>query len=173
MLTTPGSYAAWASWLGAFARGEDLPNHHLSPVDDQLGPHMQERLLQRVAAAFEARARTWNETLRRHLAAGVARDPTELGSLLVAARGRLQPLRELTTNSRLPAEVQQRLHDALSEMISGAQQNLEHSVRSQPHGAERLLAVARENSLAGALTSPRMPTHHPQPPPAVGRRVIL
>jgi hypothetical protein len=98
---------------------------------------------QRVAAAFEARARTWKETLRRHLAAGVARDPAELGALLVAARGRLQPLRELTTNSRLPAEVQQRLHDALSEMISGAQQNLEHSVRRQAIQAVMCRAVQR------------------------------
>lgn len=173
MLTTPGPYAAWASWLDAFARGEDLPDHHLPPVDEQLGPHMQQRLLQRVAAAFQARARIWNETLRRHLAASAARDPAELGALLVAARGRLQPLRELAASSRLPSEVRQSLHDALSEMISGAQQNLEHSVRRQPHDAERLLAIARENSLAGALKPPRMPAHRTQPPPAAGRRVIL
>jgi hypothetical protein len=174
VLTTPGPYAAWVSWLDAFARGEDLPNQHLCAVDEQLGPHMQQRLLRRVAAAFEARARVWNETLGRHLAASVAREPAELGALLVAARSRLQPLRELTTESRLPAEVRQRLSDALSEMIKGSQQNLEHSVRRAPQGAERLLAVARENSLAGALTSPRMPAHRTQPPPpAAGRRVIL
>lgn len=173
MLTAPGPYAAWASWLDAFARGEDLPSHHLSPVDQQLGPHMQQRLLQRVAAAFQTRARMWNETLRRHLAASADRDPTEFGALLVAARGRLQPLRELSTNSRLPSEVRQSLHDALSEMVSGAQENLEHSARRAPHDAERLLAIARENSLAGALKSPRMPAHRTQPPPAAGRRVIL
>jgi hypothetical protein len=172
--TIPGPYAAWVSWLDAFARGEDLPNQHLSTVDEQLGPHMQQRLLRRVAAAFEARARLWNEALSRHLAAGVAREPAELGVLLVAARGRLQPLRELSTDSRLPAEVRQSLHDALSGMIRGSQQNLEHSVRRQPQDAERLLAIARENSLAGALTSPRMPAHRTQPPPPpAGRRVIL
>lgn len=173
MLTTPGPYAAWVSWLDAFARGEDLPNQHLSVVDEQLGPHMQQRLLRRVAAAFEARARMWNETLSRHLAASVAREPSELGALLVAARGRLQPLRELTTESRLPAEVRKSLSDALHEMIKGSQRNLEHSVRRAPQSAEQLLAVARENSLAGALTSPRMPPHRTQPPPPAGRRVIL
>ena len=173
MRITPGSYASWVSWLDAFARGEDLPDQHLSAVNEQLGPHMQQRLLQRVAAAFEARARMWNETLSRHLAASVAGEPAELGALLVAARGRLQPLRALSTDHRLPAEVRQSLAEALSEMIRGSQENLEHSVRRAPQEAERLLAVARENSLAGALASPRMPAHRTQPPPPAGRRVIL
>jgi hypothetical protein len=172
--TAPGPYAAWVSWLDAFARGEDLPSQHLAAVDDRLGPHMQQRLLQRVAAAFEARARMWNETLRRHLAASVAREPAELGTLLVAARGRLAPLCELSTDHRLPAEVRQSLHDALSEMISGAQQNLEDSARRQPYGAEQLLAITRENNLTGALRPPQMPPQRTQPlPPAAGRRVIL
>ncbi len=169
MLTVPGPYAAWASWLDAFAAGADLPSRHLTPVDEHLGPQMQERLLRRVAAAFEARARIWGDTLRRHLSAGVVREPAELGALLVAARGRLRPLRALAADTRLPPEVRTNLRDALEELLRSAQDNLEHSVRRRPHGAERLLAIVRENSLLAGPPPPRAPVD----PPPVGRRVIL
>jgi hypothetical protein len=178
VLTAHGPYRAWASWLEAFGRGEDLPNRHLVPLDEHLGVAMRERLLDRLAAAFRARADIWADMLRRHLAAGAIREPRELGATLVAARARLQPLRALAADLRLPEEVRTALTDALREMVAEAQRSLESSARREPRGAEELIAVIRENHLSAALSVPIHPAGpaaqgRPQPPPPVGRRVIL
>ena len=175
MVTAHGCYAAWASWLDAFAKGEDLPSQHLAPVDEHLGPQMQGRLLFRLKTAFETRAQTWGVTLRRHLAVGTVRQPAELGAMLVAARGRLQPLRALTADVRIPEQVRASMVDALREMLRSAQDSLENSVRHQAQGAETLLAVVRENSLLAALDPPTLPASGQQRQllPPVGRQVIL
>lgn len=175
MVAAHGNYAAWAAWLEAYGRGTDLPSRHLTAIDDGLGPHMQERLLLRIKAAFEERTRLWSETLRRHLESGAVREVRELGAALVAARGRLQPLRLLTTDPRLPEPVRSGMRDALAEMLRSSQDSLENSVRRQPRDSERLLAVVRENTLTAALDPPVLPparTGSALPPPA-GRQVII
>lgn len=177
VLSAHGPYAAWASWLDAFARGEDLPLHHLVPIDEELGAHMRGRLLVRLEAAFRARANLWADALRRHLAAAPAREPADLRPVLVAARNRLQPLRALAADPRLPDDLQAALADALRAMVAEAQESLENSARRQRQGAAEILAVIRENHLLAALTAPTATgtTAGPQsqsPFPA-GRRVIL
>jgi hypothetical protein len=171
-----GPYAAWASWLEAFSRGEDLPDRHLAPVDEQLGVEMRGRLLVRLEAAFRARAQLWADVLRRQLDAGALRGLSEVATTLVAARNRLQPLRRLAADPRLPEEVRSALTDALRTMVNEAQESLEQSARRQPRGAEQLLALMRENNLPAALTVPTsagvaLPPSAPASPP--GRRVIF
>jgi hypothetical protein len=176
VLSAHGPYAAWASWLDAFAQGEDLPAHHLVPVDEQLGAQMRGRLLIRVEAAFRARAGLWADGLRRHLDAAPARRPSELRPVLAAARNRLQPLRTLAADPRLSEDVRTALADALRAMVTEAQESLENSARRQPQAAEEILAVVRENHLLAALTSPNSAaTPHPQSQASfpAGRRVIL
>ncbi|TCK22272.1 hypothetical protein [Pseudonocardia endophytica] len=172
MRTAHGPYAEWVSWLDAFARGEDLPSRHLTVVDEQLGPHMVGRLLDRLAAAFRARADRWTDTLRRHLDVGPLGTPTELAAILVAARGRLRPLTALAADPRLPEEVRTALSTALRDLTGQAQDSLEQAVRRRP-GADRLIATVRENRLT-AVPPPAPPMASPgAPPPPVGRRVIL
>jgi hypothetical protein len=176
VVSAHGPYAAWASWLDAFSRGENLPDRHLMAVDEQFGAHMRSRLLARLEAAFRARAELWAQTLRRQLDAGPLRGPSELATTLVAARNRLQPLRAVAGDPRLPEEVRTALADALRKMVNEAQESLERSARRQPHGAEQLLAVMRDNNLPAALTapSPRADAHRAAAPgPPVGRRVIF
>lgn len=174
MVGAHGDYAAWAAWLEAFAQGTDLPSRHLAVIDDHLGPHMQERLLLRLKAAFEERARAWSETLSRHLASALVRDVRELAAALVAARGRLQPLRLLTIDTRLPESVRDGMRDALAELLRSSQDSLENSVRRRPRDSERLLAVVRENALPAALHPPvlRRARAAAAPPPP-GRRIII
>ena len=176
MLSAHGPYAAWASWLEAFSRGEDLPDRHLAAVDDQFGAQMRGRLLVRLEAAFRARAELWAAVLQRHLDAGPLRGPSELATTLVAARNRLQPLRRLSADPRLPEEVRSALADALRKMVNEAQESLERSARRQPHGAEQLIAAMRENNLPAALTAPPSApaaARPATPAPPVGRRVIF
>jgi hypothetical protein len=177
MLSAHGPYAAWASWLDAFARGEDLPLHHLVPIDDELGAHMRGRLLVRLEAAYRARAGLWADALRRHLAAAPTRAPGDLRPVLVAARNRLQPLRALAADPRLPGELRTALADALRAMVAEAQESLENSARRQRQGAAEILAVIRENHLLAALTAPTATGTTPGPqiqnPTPAGRRVIL
>lgn len=165
MHRVPGPYAAWASWLTAFGRGTDLPTDHLSPVDADMGPHMQARLLHRVNEAFVARQRLWARALQRDL------DVAGLTALsLVEIRVRLRPLVGLTRNALLPEAVRVALSDALAETVTSAQRNLEDAVRRLPHSTDVLLGVLRDNKLTAALA---------EPPPAdeqhdrVGRTVIL
>ena len=176
MLSAHGPYAAWASWLDAFARGEDLPLHHLVPIDDDLGAHMRGRLLVRLEAAFRARAGLWADALRRHLAAAPASAPGDLRPVLVAARNRLQPLRALAADPRLPDDLKAALADALRAMVAEAQESLENSARQERQCTAELLAVVRENHLLAALTSPApavVPHPSGQVPFPAGRRVIL
>lgn len=174
MVGAHGDYAAWAAWLEAFARGTDLPSRHLVIIDDDLGPHMQERLLLRLKEAFEERARLWSETLRRHLASAAVREVRELGAVLVAARGRVRPLLLLTTDTRLPQPVRSGMHEALTHLLRSSQDSLENSVRRQPRDAQRLLAVVRENALPAALDPPALrPVRAAAAPPPAGRRVII
>ena len=133
-------------------------------------------LLVRLEAAFRARAELWAAVLHRHLDAGPLRGPNELATTLVAARNRLQPLRRLSADPRLPEEVRSALADALRKMVNEAQESLERSARRQPHGAEQLLAVMRENNLPAALTAPPSApgaARPATPAPPVGRRVIF
>lgn len=173
-LTAPGDYAVWASWLDAFGRGEDLPDTHLAPVDERMGPHMQERLLRRVAAAFECRAQRWSDTLTRHLASGAVGRPAELAAALVAARGRLRPLQRLAGDQRLPEAVRTSLAAALTQLLTSTQDSLERSARNNPATAQQLLAVVRANTLlAGHAVAAGPAGPAGQVPPPVGRRVIL
>lgn len=169
-LGAPGPYAAWVSWLDAFAHGEDLPQAHLTTVDERMGPHMQERLLRHLAAAFEARARRWSDVLTRHLGSDTVRRPAELAAALVAARGRLRPLRRLADDGRLPEAVREELHRALGQMLSSAQESLERSARRGPGAGEQLVAVVRTNSLLAPAPAPPPAA---APPRSAGRRVIL
>lgn len=172
VLGAPGGYEAWASWLDAYALGEDLPSAHLPPVDERLGPHMQERLLRRVAAAFETRARRWGDTLTRHLSSATVRQPAELAAALVAARGRLRPLHSLAADLRLPEELRAEMAGELSRMLQESQDGLERSARRQLGSAEQLLAVLRSNSLLATPPAPQCSNPvRPACPP--GRRVIL
>ena len=171
MLGVPGQYAAWASWLDAFGRGEDLPDTHLTPIDERMGPHMMERMLRLLAAAFEARAKRWGDLLTRHLASETVRRPSELSAALVAARGRLRPLRRLADDRRLPEQVRAELAKSLVQMLSTAQDSLEQSARRQAGGSEQLLALVRTNSLLVA-PPPAATTPIPSARPTV-RRVIL
>jgi hypothetical protein len=161
-----GPYAAWASWLTAFGRGEDLSADQLVPVDEDMGPHMQSRVLQRLNEAFVARQRVWDQALVRDL------DADGLSALtLVAARIRLRPLVALTRNPLLPDTVRTALRDALTETVRSAQRSIEDSVRRQPGAVDRLLGVVRENALTAALSEPP-PVTAPRAGPA-GRTVIL
>lgn len=172
--TAHGPYAAWASWLDAFGRGEDLPSGHLTVVDEQLGPQMAGRLLARLETAYRCRAEHWSDTLRRHLDAGPLGSPEQLAAVLVAARGRLRPLSALAADPRLPELVRTSLSTALREMTEQAQDSLERAVRRRPVGAERLLCTVRENRLT-APPPPVAPPVRPGSAPShpVGRRVIL
>lgn len=173
MRTAHGPYAAWVSWLDAFGRGEDLPSGHLTVVDEQLGPQMVGRFLERLETAFRARAERWGDTLRRHLDVGPLGSPTELAAILVAARRRLRPLTALANDRRLPEQVRTSLSTALREMTEQAQDSLEQAVRRKPVGADRLIATVRENRLTTVPSPAPRPASPGAPPPPVGRRVIL
>jgi hypothetical protein len=176
MTAAHGPYASWASWLDAFGRGEDLRSEHLVTLDERVGPHMQQRLLQRVAAAFEARAQLWADRLRRRLGAGALRSHAELAYALVNARGGLAPLLRLADDARLPEPVRTELRAALRTMVDNAQRSLEDSVRVGQGGSEPLVAVIRENSLVAALTARPAPTGGrpaADPPAVTGRHLIL
>jgi hypothetical protein len=160
-----GPYAAWASWLTAFGRGEDLATTHLAPVGDEMGPHMQARILRRLNEAFVARQRRWEEALDRDL------DVTGLTPLsLVDARTRLRPLVALTRNGLLPENVRTALREALAETIRSAQRGLEDAVRRQ-RSADHLLGILRTNTLTAALAEP--PTAGAESHGPAGRTVIL
>jgi hypothetical protein len=172
VLGAPGAYEAWVGWLDAYARGEDLPAGHLQPVDERMGPHMQERLVRRIAAAFETRARRWGDTLTRHLGSATVRRPAELAAALVAARGRLRPLQILANDPRLPEAVRAGMTAAMTQMVHEAQDSLERSARRQLGSSEQLLAVLRQNTLVAV--PPPVPSTTSQPPSSPpGRRVIL
>ncbi|GAB3735050.1 hypothetical protein GCM10027598_60910 [Amycolatopsis oliviviridis] len=152
MHRTPGAYAAWVHWLGAFGRGEDLPSGHLVSVGVDLGPQMLERLTRHIAEAFHARQRKWSDALIRDqqmLLADPARAVTAIAVILADARRRLRPLVALTGHPALPAELRESLATALKETVTSSQRSLEDSAREAP---VELRNAIRQNSLIPALT---------------------
>jgi hypothetical protein len=172
MLDVPGSYEAWARWLHAFGNGEDLPTDQLCPMDEQLGPQMQSRLLARLADAFHERQRRWNDALVRDLAAHEG-TPLSLSFAMAAAKARLAPLVGLADNPLLPRQLHTEIRDALGETVRSAQQSLEQSAARNPLAADRMVAVVRENSLVAALSGARKAQPDQLPAGQPGRRVIL
>ncbi|NKE58154.1 hypothetical protein FXN61_15500 [Lentzea sp. PSKA42] len=89
MRPAPGPYTDWRAWLDAFAEGTDLPAEHLAPIDEQMGPHVQERLLRHVSDAFARRQRRWADAFQRDLGT-LAGDPGRavhaLASAMTSAR---------------------------------------------------------------------------------------
>jgi hypothetical protein len=166
----PGPYAAWASWLTAYGRGEDLPTTHLVPIGDDMGPDMQARVMQRLNEAFIARQQLWVKAFDRD------RDAFDLTRLrlatnLVEARTRLRPLVDLCRNELLPEPVRAVFAEALGEAVRSTQNSLEDSVRRLPQGADELLTVIRDNALTVALTAPSRVDEAEQRP--AGRSIIL
>jgi hypothetical protein len=163
--TDHGPYAAWASWLTAFGRGEDLPATDLVPVDDTMGPDMQARVLQRVNAAFVARQDLWSKAFARDQDAF---DLTHLrlATTLVQARERLRPLVGLCRNDLLPESARAALTDALTDAVRSTQQRLADAVRRDP----ALLTVVRDNDLTAVFSTPSR-VDVPERP--AGRSVIL
>lgn len=174
MFGVPGPYGAWVAWLDAFARGEDRPCGHLVRIGEELGPHMQARLLARLADAFHERQRRWNDALVRDLAA-VDGTPLSLAAALTAAKARLAPLVRLAENPLLPRELRAEIRRALTETVRSAQRSLEDSASRNPMGTDRLVGVVRENSLETALAGAPAMQRPEQARSAVppGRRVIL
>lgn len=175
-MRVPGNYAAWVSWLDAFARGEDLPSEHLQPVDASMGPQMHARLVERIAAAFEARCAAWGAVLQRDLDAAARRIGSH-AAVLVDARVRLGAVARFVASPLLPEALQSALRTSLESMVRSSQESLEDSAR---RGAdpERQLAVVRDNTLLVALgpqaaLPPPVSRQAAAPLPARGRRVIL
>ncbi|WP_439657460.1 hypothetical protein ACSHWB_34410 [Lentzea sp. HUAS TT2] len=160
MRPAPGPYADWRAWLDAFAEGTDLPAEHLAPINEQMGPHVQERLLRHISEAFARRQRRWADAFQRDLGALVG-DPGRamhaLAAAMTSARTRLAPLRRLCTLPVMPPVLRDELASALDETVRSSQRSLEDSVR---HAPLELQAVVRANRLTAA----------PPPPPAQGRQ---
>jgi len=153
MRNVSGPYAAWASWLDAFGRGEDLPTTHLPPISEEMGPDMQERLLRRINQAFVARQDWWVAAFVRDREQA---EPTPLGlaTNLIDARARLRPLVALTRSELLSAPMRAVFGEALEKVVRDSQRNLENSVRRQTHNVDAMLTTVRENDLTRALTTP-------------------
>lgn len=171
-MTVPsGGYANWAGWLDAFARGEDRPTTGLVPVDESLGPAVNARLLNRIAAAFTRRTGLWSQTLDRRISAATRLGGLpELAATLVTARAGLRPVWALADCALLPAELRTELRRALTEMLEQTQRSLEDSARRELDG-EELLALLREHRLT--VAAPAVAPATPVPARAPGRRVIL
>jgi uncharacterized protein (DUF2267 family) len=165
-----GPYSVWVTWLSAFGRGEDPPVEHLPVIDERYGPAMLERLMQHVAAAFDARQKRWQEALRRDqdlLLVETGNAVTAMAVVLVDARARLAPLVALTRTAALPEPVRDTLRDALEKTVRSSQQTLDDSSRDGP---AELRNTIRANTLLAGLR------HRPasqQGAPTTTRRVIL
>ncbi len=162
MRHAPGPYADWRAWLDAFAGGTDLPSGHLAPIDEQMGRHVQERLVRHVSEAFARRQRRWADTFQRDLGTLLG-DPGRavqaLAAAMTSARTRLAPLRRLCALSAMPPVLRDQLSSALDETVRSSQRSLDDSVR---HAPIELQAVVRANRLTAAPA--------PSPPPAPGRQ---
>ena len=171
MRHAPGPYADWRTWLDAFAEGTDLPADHLVPIDGQLGPHVQERLLRHVSEAFTHRQRRWSDTFQRDRGALLG-DPERavhaLAAAMTSARTRLAPMRRFCDLPALPPVLRDELKSALDETVRSSQRSLEDSVR---HAPMELQAAVRTNRLTAALTPPPPPPRPGRQSP--GRRVII
>lgn len=171
MTVLSGGYAAWVAWLDAFGRGEDRSVDDLVPVDESLGPAMFGRLLQRISAAYTARAALWSRTLDQRIAVATEVGGThELAAALINGRGSLRPLWTLADLPLLPGELRAELRRALTDMLAEIQRSLEDSARRQP-GGEEVLGVLREHRLT--VVAPPVSVLHSNPARPVGRRVIL
>jgi hypothetical protein len=175
-----GPYADWTGWLDAFSRGETPPADHLVPLDAELGPHVQQRLAERVAAAVFARTDLWSKLLQRDLSHAAGRGATAMESALIEARSRLRPLVALAHNTLLPEELRTQLSDWLRRTLTMTQRDLEDSARRSPVESGRLQTIVRSTSLLTVLDAPQAATGIGvgSPPPAFpgrqqGRRVIL
>lgn len=165
MRHVPGPYADWRAWLDAFGEGTDLPSDHLAPIGEQMGPHVQERVLRHVAEAFARRQRRWAETFQRDLGA-LSGDPVHaLAATLASARTRLAPLRRFCASPAMPPALRDELTSALNDTVRSSQQSLDDSVR---HAPIALQAVVRENRLTTAPPAPPSPGRQ-----SPGRRVII
>jgi hypothetical protein len=167
---TPNPYAAWADWLAAFGRGQDLPTTHLLALGDSMGPDMYSRVLYRLNEAFVARQELWVEAFVRD-SAMLDRTPLALATNMIQARARLRPLVDLTRNELLPEPVREVFAEALTDVVDSMQENLANSVRQSAHGADTLLTVVRDNDLTAALTAPSR-VDVPETRPS-GRTVIM
>ncbi|MCR3750276.1 hypothetical protein [Lentzea californiensis] len=171
MRHAPGPYADWRAWLDAFAEGTDLPSAHLAPIDEQMGPHVHERLLRHVSEAFSRRQRRWADAFQRDLGT-LAGDPGRavhsLAAAMVSARTRLVPLHRFCALPAMPQALRDELKSALDETLRSSQRSIEDSVR---HAPMELQAAVRGNR----LTAPPAPPSPPPPPgrQSPGRRVII
>lgn len=139
-------YAAWISWIDAFAAGRDPGpgGPGLVAIDDaRVGGYAGDRVIERLSEALAQRVERWSSMLNRELAAALRNPNASLGPVLVGARRRLNVLREELASVPLPSAVGQEAREALDAVAATAQQSLEDALRHRPHSAAALAEVRR------------------------------
>lgn len=148
--TIPDSpYAAWIAWIDGFAAGQTpAAADKLVPLGDpRLEGYAAERILERVAAALAKRLGLWSKTLDRELAATFRRPGASLGPTLIAARRRLNQVREELNAAPLTTEIRADALRATDGLAANTQRELEEQLRRMP-GASAALAEVRRTALA-------------------------
>ncbi|SBV05638.1 hypothetical protein YW5DRAFT_03035 [Streptomyces sp. Ncost-T6T-1] len=162
--TSGGSYRAWADHLDAWADVRvpvDLTLPGLVPAD--FAAETWTRLVERIRQALDRRLKHWSRVLTAAMAE--ASDEFSVGRALVQARAGLREIRAMAGHPGLPADLRDRLREAIDEQIHDAQRSLEQQVESMrresvaPSLIEARLRAVRDSSLVAALDGP---------PPATG-----
>lgn len=128
---TPGGYAAWVSWLGAFRRGDDPSTEGLGPIDGRLGTYVEARLLDRLAVAFADRMRQWQGALGDRIVAHPPEDADQAAAMLREAADRLGPMVRLAASPLLPRSIATSMHEVLDQVREGARTALDEAWQRQ------------------------------------------
>ncbi|MFJ6755586.1 hypothetical protein [Streptomyces sp. NPDC091273] len=167
--TSGGPYRAWADHLDAWA-DERVPVDPALPrlVPADFAAETWTRLVERIRQALDRRLHHWSRLLTAAMAE--ASDEFSVGRALVQARAGLREIRAMAGHPGLPADLRDRLRDAIDDQIRDAQNSLEQQVENMrrqgvdPRLTEARLRAVRDSSLVAALDAPP-PAAGPDPDP--------
>ncbi|MGW6690603.1 hypothetical protein [Streptomyces sp. NPDC054961] len=167
--TSGGRYRAWADHLDTWADGQAPVNPALPRLEpDDFAEDTWTRLVERLRQALDQRLNRWSRQLTEAMAG--ADDEFSVGRALVQARSGLQEIRGMAGHPGLPADLRDRLREAVDGQIRDAQSSLEQQVEDMRRTGvdarlvEARLRAVRDSSLVGALDGP-LPTAALPPDP--------
>lgn len=170
-MSTPTTYAEWASLLDQFGNGDDTALAALSKGSFVVDAGTAARFYGRVEGAYKKRKQNWLDKFQRSFQLQNVKTVDDFTIALRNGRQNLLPLSRFTMLKGLPAELQQTLQKDLEDFVAEIKKSLKDNVSKISAGREEMLILLSSFGLTAIAGETDTNPNDPIPP--TGRKIIF
>jgi len=177
-MTSPATYAGWATLLDQFAGGDDTALGYMSSGSFVVDAGTASRFYARVEQAYKKRKQHWLDGFRRSLRLQQFKTVDDFAIPLRNGKQNLLPLSRFAAIPAFPANLQQTLQKDLQDFVAEIRSSLKDNVSKTSPGREQMLVLLNSFALAAIRPSHNNDTNNNHPPAdgntsPTGRKIIF